>query len=209
MVNQHGGVYRSGAPLDEGVRVAIALDIQTNHYRYREIAWKRRVSLGMVSKVAAILQAERSLAVLARGGANNTKYPAILQLLAALAAAFPISWLADYAEALTAELASSDDEHISLSTVHRAMQRLGISRKKIQTVAKEKLTEANMNYYGRFIAFMWPMSAHRIHFMDESHYNRLDLNATYGYSPRGDPIVVTQYWGRGPTFAFLSLLLIP
>jgi transposase len=196
--NGHGALYRSGTPLGERVRVAIAVDLESKLYRYREISEKHSVSLGVVAKIASILQAERSLAALARGGANNTKYPAILHLLSAFVKLFPCSWLKEYAEALTRELGSSDHRDISLSTIHRTMKRLGITRKVIETTPKEKFTEANINYYGRFLAFLWPKSAYSLRFMDEAHFNRLDLNATHGYSQRGHPIRKTQYWGRGP-----------
>lgn len=175
--NQNGGMYRHGLRYDDSRRVSCIRAVQVNRLTVREAATKFGVSPSYVSKVNSVYLAELSLfhSSPVSKVANNARIPPeLLEVLAAIVKANPISWLKQYATSLMEILPPEPNQtHISESVVCRALQRLKITRKQVTTVATEKFTPANMKYYGEYLAAVTPLPNSRLFFFDETHFNRL------------------------------------
>lgn len=177
--NSHGGWFAPGLRYDTSKRFGCVHAVQVEKMSYRQAAKHLHVSVGYVHKCNMMFLADLSLAPpLRQGGTPRSRLTVeLLSVLGAIVQANPLGWLKDYAQALKEVLPpEAMGGMLSDAVVCRALKKLGFSRKVVKSVALEKYTEANMEYYGRFMASMSAIPNSKLFFFDETHFNRLGEN---------------------------------
>jgi hypothetical protein len=94
----------------------------------------------------------------------------------------------------------TEDNLPSVTLINRAIKRdLDMTRKIVQSIPKESLTDANDNKIQMFLAAAMQYRPEQLHFFDEASVVQTSGNRKYGHSPVGEPAIEIQRYASSCT----------
>lgn len=169
------------------LRSRVVRAVMELHYSYRQVAKLFDVSIAFISSVVRLFRERGDVAPRPhRGGMPPVLTPAALDRLRQHLLAHPDSTLSELREAC--RLACG------LSTIARAIKKLGMSRKKLTPRSRPPDAHELMEARVAFAESIQNTPANKLVFVDESGVNTA-MTRVYGYSPVGQRAYVTRPGG--------------
>ena len=197
----HFRIYQPGKPLPPSVREAI-VDYIGLGYGITEVSRMLGVSKASVSNVSRHFVNFGTTTPFCQGGREPSKLTLdILEVIEMWKLRQPSMYAYEIQNRLLAENICNPQNVPSLGCIRHGLRDIvGMTKKKITPVAKEKLTDENKRRTDEFLDLVSRRPASSLHFFDESSVIKTTSNRKYGNSYRGQPALELQRYASNATY---------